>query len=726
MPDPASRVNPAFTTARLWLGHDRHASPMTGLSDSIAAERRARLAAERMLARRQAEMQRSREELSDQAQALTEGIREKRAELARLEAEAAGLKATTERLRRERDHSRHVAAKTDRLLWEALQAMRDGFAVFDADGRMIVANTGFTALFEQLAEVRPGLSYARLAELLAGEGLVDTGAAGADWPAALIARHARDPIPDTVLSMWNGRQLRLSERRLPDGGLVSLCIDMTAFIRVETAIDAMPDGFCLFDADDRLVTANPRFRALRGADDTPPETPETADADWLARLRATAPGDDPEVMAPCGTWLRLHETATPDGGRAAMLIDVTAMKAQQAELVVAREAAEAASRAKSTFLANMSHEIRTPMNGILAMAGTLSAAELAPDLRDCAAALDGSARALMAVLDDVLDVSALDAGEMALNPAPFDPARLLDEVADMLGPVAAAKGLDLGIDRDIFLPPALVGDAGRIRQILLNLAGNAVKFTETGRVLLRATGRPEDAGPDRFRLHLTVEDTGPGVPPDRTDRLFAAFSQTDESHTRAHDGSGLGLALCKRLVALMGGEIWHRALDPHGACFGIAISLPAICADRPLRVLAAEDNATNRFVLGKMLADDDIELSFAENGAEALAAVQATPPDLVLMDISMPVMDGLETARRIRAWEAETGRPPLRIAALTAHAGSETAADCAAAGIDRHIAKPLSRAALEDELAPLRAARQAACALAKAGAPGSDNSGSCT
>jgi signal transduction histidine kinase/CheY-like chemotaxis protein/ligand-binding sensor domain-containing protein len=378
--------------------------------------------------------------------------------------------------------------------------------------------------------------------------------------------------------------------------------------------------------------------------------------------------------------------------------------------------AQQASKMKSQFLANVSHEIRTPMNGVLGMLQLLEASKLDASQREQLKLAKNSAGSLLSLLNEVLDFSKIESGHVALDPRSFDLRQLLEEVTALFRPAALEKGLRLELEVEGFEERPVWADELRLRQVLVNLLGNAVKFTDSGRVKLsvRREENPE-AGPDLFTFR--VEDEGIGIDPGKLSKIFEAFHQADGGTTRRYGGTGLGLAIAQRLVSLMGGEIRVESIPGLGSTFQFGLRLPwaealaeasaEVSAEAsaeeansreashsrmpPLRILVAEDNRINQHVVLKMLEAEGQEVKLASDGAEAMEALQCESFDLVFMDVHMPVMDGLKATERIRAWEKASGRKRTPIVALTAGVLEEERQRCLAAGMDDFLGKPLSR-----------------------------------
>ncbi|MDQ7007175.1 MAG: ATP-binding protein [Acidobacteriota bacterium] len=373
-------------------------------------------------------------------------------------------------------------------------------------------------------------------------------------------------------------------------------------------------------------------------------------------------------------------------------------------------AAEEASRAKSAFLANMSHEIRTPMNGVLGMLSLLLDDALAESQRRKVEVAYDSGRALLGLLNSILDLSKVEAGRLEYERIPFDLEALVSQIVDLFGSRARGKGLAMQVDFDERLGRFYVGDPTRLRQVLSNLVGNAVKFTQMGRVTLSVFPDPRDGACVRFE----VADTGPGIDEGALRRIFEFFQQADNSITRTHGGSGLGLALSRDLVRGMGGRIDVRSVPGEGSVFGFSLPLPPHEGDAPMdgvtarsagvgtrfegrRVLLVEDDTVNQLVARGFLSRFGLEVDTVGDGAQALEALERGGYDLVLMDCHMPVLDGFEATRRLRAREAGGTRIP--VVALTASAMEEDRRRCEACGMDDFLVKPLEDQALAQVLA---------------------------
>lgn len=704
------------------------------LANKLTEERRRRLAAERLLELKQAELHAAHRKLGLHARKLTNEIVETRANIETMRHENARVKSDL-------SAAHEKIALTERRLWQSIMSIRDGFVLFNADNEMIFANASYMSVFEGLEIIRPGISYVTILQIMTDEGIVDLqGACPDEWRERMIARWQQDRPKPTVMRLWNGASIKVIDQRGPGGDLVSLCLDITESVRHEAALRA------------------------------------------------------------------------------------------------AREEAEAAARAKSAFLANMSHEIRTPMNGVVGMADVLGETNLTEEQRLYVETIRNSGEALLVIINDVLDYSKIEADKLDLHPEPFDLERTIQEVMMLLQPLADDKGLTLTLDYDLFMPTEVIGDAGRIRQVLTNLMGNAVKFTQEGHVLIRVTGMT-DTEKGVSDIRIAIEDTGIGIPADKIDHIFGEFQQVENERNRKFDGTGLGLAISKRLITLMSGDIWVESEEGKGCCFAfmlplelanpdlpelpllpndmrrvmivsdiginaktldrqlrqlgvettlfnnapdalaalngehqvdlvltehnqthmsgfelaeaahtagcnvpfvvmtanpttaaqdpardhvaglvtrpfsraalfkelIAVSkgqsapeLQTPAAPRQMRILAAEDNKTNQLVFRKMIKVLNVDLVFADNGEQAVALYRSFVPDMIFMDISMPVMDGKEATQKIRALEPEGTHTP--IIALTAHAMEGDDQSILDAGLDHYLTKPLRKPAIFEQI----------------------------
>jgi len=389
-------------------------------------------------------------------------------------------------------------------------------------------------------------------------------------------------------------------------------------------------------------------------------------------------------------------------------------------LIAAREEALAASRAKSEFLSSMSHEIRTPLNALLGMADLLAETPLAPEQVHYLETVINNGNALLELINSILDLARIESGRLSLEKIPFDLRDTIERCVETLAVRAQEKHLKLTIDIAPDVDTKLVGDSLRLRQILINLIGNAIKFTDRGEVRVSAERDPGSMNPACVRFN--VIDTGIGIAPDKLPTLFSAFTQADSSTTRKYGGSGLGLAIVQRLVALMEGKVWVESQLGHGSIFGFtanfayqdetasvatanAGSTPsgedAEIVDRPLRILLADDSPDNRLLVHNYMRNTRYRIDDAENGKIAIEKFETFEYDLVLMDIQMPEMDGYEATRTIRRWEREHQRPRTPILAVTAAALEENKRRTFEAGCDLHITKPVKRGTL------LRAIREA-------------------
>lgn len=722
----------------------------TASPDRLARERRARLRAERLYEQAQRDLRTMNDHLRAHAFMLSDQVITQREELGMMRRHAEGLEGVNTQVNRDLRVAHSEIDLANQRLREAVETLQDGFAVFDWDHAMVLANQAYLSVFRDFPEVQPGIRYTRLLEICAHENLVHLEEMTPDeWVSMMLRRWSAPVILHKELHFTTGMSVRMTDRRVANGDYVSLVHNITDALRY------------------------------------------------------------------------------------------------QAELRDAQTRAEAAVEAKSAFLANMSHEIRTPMNGVVGMAELLSETALDDEQRSYAQTIYSSGQALVSIINDILDFSKMDAGRMQLNPTSFDLEKTIHEVLSLLAATARSKHIELILDYDMFLPAHVIADYGRIRQILTNLVGNAIKFTETGYILVRAVGIGTTA--QGQLVTITVEDTGIGIPAQHHDQIFNEFSQVEQTANRRYEGTGLGLAITQRIVAQMGGKVWVDSEPDVGSCFGFTLEFPVandlpqpepqdlpagigsallvsdnlisreiiarrlkamsvavmtatqkdtvlrhlarsppdfalidqdlieggvsgllqdltqhspttrivmLCsnmaeikpalaqygifamlqkpliwrnllavlhgpqvsqmsqdspdacaktlppetrpAPRKLRILYAEDNKVNRLVFTKMLKDLEVDLHIAENGRIAVELFNTVVPDLVFMDVSMPEMDGREATRLIRATPLGKTVP---IIALTAHALQEEIGRMLDAGMNAMLSKPLKKAEL---LAALR------------------------
>ncbi len=571
----------------------------------------------------------------------------------------------------------------------------------------------------------------------------------AEWPFERAVRNGV-PVRDVVLGLRrpDGARVWLLETAHPlhnDAGTVTQVIltfmDITDRQQAEEAlrrgesrwralIAAAPIGICTSDARGRIGAVNDAYCALLGYAPEeligrevlclhPAEQREALRAEFDRRWRADVCEPREYTLLTKGGERRTIlckgvTVAGPEGQpeRLCFVVDITGRVQMEEDLRQANAELEKASRAKSEFLATMSHEIRTPLNGVIGLTSLLQSTALSPRQREYVGGIQASGEALLGLINDILDFSKIEAGQLSLERQPFDLGHLIGEVVDQFRGQARAKGLELSAHVDPAVPPLVLGDVGRLRQVLLNLVGNALKFTAQGAVGVQVGVVEESA--EGVLLRITVRDTGIGIAPEAQARLFEPFTQADAATTRRYGGTGLGLAIAKRLVERMDGEIGVESALGQGSTFWVQLPLaraaagvvpPAVrmqlgpvapapeVAESGTRghILVAEDNAINRLVVVGLLQGLGYAVETAENGRQAAEAVGRGHYDLVLMDLHMPELDGFAATAAIRRDEAAEGKGRrVPIVALTADALPGDAEKSLVAGMDDHLTKPIT------------------------------------
>ncbi len=622
----------------------------------------------------------------------------------------------------------------------------------DAAERLQLWNQTYLRFFpEHIGIVHAGWSYIDNLRhyFTANHGHATTAQQLDEMIATAVVRHRTQNGPLDFQKL-DGRWVRSQVNRFDDGGLIKTWADVTAEVihgesSVIEALSTLQQALLCYDQDSRFRFANnrassffpsliSRFRPDSGFADhlrhLSIEAEASEDRDILRQLAArpwpaeAGPYQPLMINMKGGRVVQLEMAPTRDGGLTAVWTDMT----EAHRLLAERSRAEAEATAKSEFLAVMSHEIRTPLNGVLGSIGLLDRVTLAPRDRDLLDTARGSAEHLLHLLNDILDFSKLEAGRVELEDVDFDLRRLVEGLVASLRSRAAEKGLQLNCQVASDLPAMLRGDPGRLRQILFNLLGNAIKFTEQGWVRLFVGHDPAAA-----QLQIAVADSGIGIAPEVRPLLFKHFTQGDRSITRRYGGTGLGLAICGQLATLMRGEIIVDSTPGKGSVFRLCLPLrigtapmqpqplPLVEAQRhgdSLRILVAEDNPTNQLILSTMLRELGHDVVLVANGLEACARLRQDHFDMVLMDMQMPEMDGMAASRAIRVMAEPYASVP--IIAITANALAGDRERCLAAGMDGYITKPIDLPLLIEAMDHALHRRPAAVARAAPPSRGSD------
>ncbi len=642
----------------------------------------------------------------------------------------------------ELEQARDELAAAHKLTVTILESMTDGFSLFLPDGRIALMNHTVRKEFGIPEDKARDITLSELVQMQIAAGdqvMVDGRALSAEERIARILDPAGCQFERVMPS---GTHVEFNFQPVGDGRTLGIYRNITELKRrqtelelerdrttaarqlMSTVLDGMTDGVALFDAEQRLAFFSRGARKIFGF----PSDSFGHGKKVVDLLHAeVAAGDvmimDGKVMSvedrlalifdpngsrfererPGGRHIEYTHIPLKDGSTVALYRDITELKRRQSELESARDAAEAANQAKSTFLATISHEIRTPMNGVIGTAELLERETLEERQKRLVRTVRTSATALLRIIDDVLDFSKIEAGRMELEDAPFQLRAVIEGTGETLSVQAESRGLAVTTVIEPGTPEHLRGDATRVRQILINLIGNAIKFTEVGEV--RVHVRTVSVSDDRVRLALSVTDTGIGVSAEQAARLFQPFSQADNSTTRRFGGTGLGLSIVRRLAELMGGGVTVESTPGKGSTFTVTLELAKAkeadveTAPRPIataeipdgRVLAIDDYPINLEVLTGQLEILGVPVDTAADGIEGLTKWRTGRYALILTDIHMPDMDGFELTRQIRAEESTgPGSRHTPIVALTANALKGEAEKCLAAGMDGYLTKPLT------------------------------------
>ena len=575
-----------------------------GISGKLAEERRGRLAAERLLELKQEELFAANRKLGRHAQALSEEIVETRAEISTVRTENQQVKSDL-------TVAHQKIEIVERRLWHSIETIRDGFAVFDIDNQLVMANNAYLSIFDGLEEIQPGVPYARILQLLTEEGIVNIGSvSAAEWRAEMHKRWQSDHPNSVVIQLWNEEYIQLIDRRGHGGDVVSLVLDITESVTNEKALKA------------------------------------------------------------------------------------------------AQENAESANRAKSAFLANMSHEIRTPMNGVVGMADLMADTVLDDEQRLYVETIKTSGEALLVIINDVLDYSKIEADKMSLHPEPFDLEKSIHQILIMLQTNAREKQIDLLLDYEPLLPSSFVADPGRIRQVLTNLIGNALKFTLEGHVLVRVTGKEKPSG--LYALQVIIEDTGIGIPEEKIAHIFGEFNQVDDEKNRRFEGTGLGLAISERLINMMGGKIWVESEDGAGSKFGFDLDLERVEApkdgqlnmsNRFEHIVIVEKSSVAATILQKQLSSLAKKVTLCSDGQAALSGV-TDQTDLIMVGFDLPDMSGFGVVQVLAK------RPKFPAFVMSSNSAADISKHADAVLLSGVLQKPMSRQMLYSTLENLNQAKR--------------------
>ena len=671
-----------------------------------------------------------------------------------------------------RDISQRKMANMDKYLAEtrlqdAINALPAGFVLYDRSDRLVMCNAKYKEMYAITASImQPGTKFEDIIRYGAEQGQITGIGEGQElenWIEKRMEVH-NDPQGIVEYELADGRWIRVHEQRTEEGGVVGFRVDITELKNRERALSGMNrqywatmassiDGVIVMDENGKVVEFNEAAEELFGiqrdviignllVDHVVPERYRKAHIDGLKRYKEQGSGgfigQRIEIEALRGNGeeflaeISINSSKTEDGKYlfVAYMRDITNKKANETDLIEAKEQAEIASRAKSSFLAIMSHEIRTPLNGLMGLLTLMRDTELNLRQKRYVDTAQESGRSLMRILNDILDYSKLEAGKMELEQSTFALEHVFKSVIDLMRPRAREKRIDLSLNIKQPVPTYVDGDPGRMRQILLNLIGNAIKFTDKGGVVVTLSSDMPLATSlsiesiAQAEIRVDVTDTGPGIAKDKCATLFGEFTTVDASYARKFGGTGLGLAICRQLVHLMGGEIKVASELGEGSSFWFSLNLQIgqqaglvgfeqgaeesiqVGALKGMQILLAEDNQTNQLVMSDMLHQEGCRVDSVFNGREAVFQAKWKAYDIILMDISMPEMDGYEAIKRIRAFDDDQCDVP--IIALTAYASLEDRERFIGAGANDVSAKPVDRQALFASMASLTKGRKRA------------------
>ena len=628
------------------------------------------------------------------------------------------------------------AERTRTLLAEAVEALAEGFAMFDPDDRLVLCNSKFREMYPQSADlIRPGVPFEDMMRAAVGRGQFSVPRGEEEvWLQMRMERH-RSSQGSLEQRMGDGRWLKVVEQRLANGWIVGTRIDITDLkqreetLRREALIwEQMHDGVMITDLVGNITNWNPAAELMFGYTAAeilgrkPSMLRGDSDSDFLTRRVLEEVGrqgrwsgevgfhrrDKSKVI--CETVVAPLRSESDDIIAIIWVIhDVTLRKRSEQELRSAKEVAEQANLAKSQFLATMSHEIRTPMNGVLGMINLLLDTRLQDEQRSYAETARESGEALLTIIDDILDFSKMEAGKMMMESTEFELRHVVEGVVELLAPRAQAKGIDISSYISPDVPTVVLGDPGRFRQVLLNLAGNAVKFTEKGGISVSAS--LERISGDEALLRVKVTDTGLGIPEDQKENLFNEFTQVDPSYTRKYGGTGLGLAISKKLAVLMGGKIGVESAVGKGSTFWFTANLGLASESittpgwgdglEGLRVLIADETVTNLLSYREQTAPFGIELEMRNSAQDALeclneAVARGAPFDVMIIDKAVSGGTEERIAETVRRSEATRETKLILVTPLSDRGRTD---DYLAAGFDAHLTKPVRQVTLFTKLA---------------------------